>query len=205
MFGCAFSSIERLFITRNGYTPSKDKKEFWEDGTIPWFRLEDINIKGRILDDAIQHITESSVKRNGLFAKDSIIITTSATIGEYALIRVPFLCNQRFTCLMIKDTFKNYLNPIFLLYYSSKLSDYCKLNLNKGNFASVDVAKFNKFLFPIPTIEKQKEIVSLLDKFDSYCNDLKEGLPAEIAARQKQYEYYRDKLLSFKENNNDVQ
>lgn len=52
-------------------------------------------------------------------------------------------------------------------------------------------------VIPLPTIEKQKEIVEILDKFDSLCNDLSAGLPAEIEHRQKQYEYYRDKLLTF--------
>lgn len=50
---------------------------------------------------------------------------------------------------------------------------------------------------PIPTYREQVRIASILDRFDALCNDLSSGLPAEIAARQKQYEYYRDKLLSF--------
>ena len=58
-----------------------------------------------------------------------------------------------------------------------------------------------KAVIAIPSIEKQKRIVSILDRFDAICNDLTSGLPAEIEARQKQYEYYRDRLLSFKELN----
>ena len=54
-------------------------------------------------------------------------------------------------------------------------------------------------IIPLPTMEKQNEIVDFLDRFDGLCNDISEGLPAEIEARQKQYEYYRDKLLNFKE------
>ena len=54
-------------------------------------------------------------------------------------------------------------------------------------------------MIPVPEDEKVKYIVSILDRFDTLCNDLSAGLPAEIEARQKQYEYYRDKLLSFKE------
>ena len=50
---------------------------------------------------------------------------------------------------------------------------------------------------PIPPIEVQEKIVKILDKFDVLVNDLSQGLPAEIKARNKQYEYYRDKLLSF--------
>ena len=50
---------------------------------------------------------------------------------------------------------------------------------------------------PVPSMEEQKRIVSILDRFDKLCNDISEGLPAEIEARRKQYEYYRDKLLTF--------
>lgn len=56
-----------------------------------------------------------------------------------------------------------------------------------------------KLEFPIPSLEEQERIVDILNKFDKLCNDISEGLPAEIEARQKQYEYYRDKLLTFKE------
>ena len=51
---------------------------------------------------------------------------------------------------------------------------------------------------PLPLLKRQKEIVTILDRFDTLCNDLTQGLPAEIAARKKQYEYYRDKLLTFR-------
>ena len=60
-----------------------------------------------------------------------------------------------------------------------------------------DKEEIFKFEFSLPPIEEQKRIVEILDKFDKLCNDLSEGLPAEIEARQKQYEYYRDKLLTF--------
>ncbi|PAF46306.1 hypothetical protein BKH41_09370 [Helicobacter sp. 12S02232-10] len=58
----------------------------------------------------------------------------------------------------------------------------------------------NAFEIPIPSIEVQNKIVGILDRFDALCNDLCIGLPAEINARQKQYEYYRDQLLAFKKN-----
>ena len=54
-----------------------------------------------------------------------------------------------------------------------------------------------KYTFVLPIIERQKEIIAILDSFDALCNDLSEGLPAEIEARQKQYEYFREKLLQF--------
>ena len=55
-----------------------------------------------------------------------------------------------------------------------------------------------RYPIPIPPLEVQAKIVSILDRFDTLCNDLSQGLPAEIATRKKQYEYYRDKLLTFR-------
>ncbi len=51
----------------------------------------------------------------------------------------------------------------------------------------------------LPSMERQREIAKILDKFEKLCSDISDGIPAEIAARQEQYEYYRDKLLTFKE------
>ena len=64
--------------------------------------------------------------------------------------------------------------------------------------------KLKNLKFPIPSLNEQQRIVSILDRFDKLCNDISEGLPAEIDARQKQYEHYRDKLLTFKEKKTDV-
>ncbi|MBR2933579.1 MAG: restriction endonuclease subunit S, partial [Clostridia bacterium] len=190
-------SIEELFTLKGGYTPSKDNPDYWENGDIPWFRLEDINQNGRILYEAKQHVTQLALKKSGLFKENSLVVTTSATIGEYALIKVPFLCNQRFTCLTVKDCYKDRVIPEFLLHYCYKLAIFCKEHLNVGNFASVDMGQFNKFRFPIPPMAVQKRLIEVLDNFDKICSDLKIGLPAEIEKRQQQYEYYRDKLLTF--------
>ena len=190
--------LRELFNTQNGYTPSKAKPEFWSNGTIPWFRMEDIRENGRILDQAIQTVSLKAIKGKP-FPVNSIIVATSATIGEHALVTVESLANQRFTYLMLKDEYKERVNIKFLFYYCFLLDEYCLSCLNQGNFASVDMVKFGKFLFSIPPIEEQNYIVDQLDRFDTLCNDLTSGLPAEIAARHKQYEYYRGKLLTFKE------
>lgn len=60
-----------------------------------------------------------------------------------------------------------------------------------------DKAAVMQYSFSIPSLEKQAEIVSVLDRFDALCNDLSSGLPAEIEAHQKQYEFYRNILLNF--------
>jgi type I restriction enzyme S subunit len=68
-----------------------------------------------------------------------------------------------------------------------------------GSMAAVDSKTFFGWKIPVPNLEEQRRIVSILDKFDTMVNDLSIGLPAELAARRKQYEHYRDRLLTFKE------
>ena len=188
--------LSDIFDTRNGYTPSTSNKEYWATNDIPWFRVEDIRANGRILNDSIQHVSFSAIKGK-VFPANSIIISTSATIGEHALITCESIANQRFTYLMLKDQYKDKYNIKYLFYYCFLLADFCRENLQQGSFASVDMSKFNKFEFPIPPIEVQERIVKVLDNFDAICSDLGIGLPAEIEKRQKQYEYYREKLLTF--------
>lgn len=191
--GVEFRTMEEIFEIRNGYTPSKNNPDFWESGTIPWFRMEDIRQNGRILSDAIQHITPAAIKGKGLFPANSIIIATTATIGEHALVIADSLANQQFTNLTVRKSLSACLLPKFVFYYMFVIDEWCKKNVNAGNFASVDMKRFKKLEFPLPPIEVQTEIVRILDKFTS----LEAELEAELDCRKRQYEYYRDKLLSF--------
>ena len=194
--GVEYKTLSEVFDTRNGYTPSKKEKNFWENGTIPWFRMEDIRENGGILDKATQYVSQEAVK-DSPFPANSIIVATSATIGEHALITVPSIANQRFTYLMIKEQYKDDYDPKFLYYYCFKLDEYCKECLNQGNFASVDMKKFAKFQFPRLPIEIQREIVRMLDSYTESVVELQRQLTAELTARGIQYSYYRNKLLTF--------
>lgn len=190
--------MSEVFEIKNGYTPSKAKPEYWTNGTIPWFRMEDIRTNGRILEDSIQHITPEAVKGGRLFPANSIILATTATIGEHALIIADSLANQRFANLSIRKSLTDELDMKFFFYYMFIVDEWCKNNTNTSGFESVDMVKFKKLQIPIPPMEEQQRIVAILDKFETLVNDISEGLPAEIAARRQQYEYYRDKLLTFK-------
>ncbi|WP_248790702.1 restriction endonuclease subunit S [Escherichia coli] len=194
--------LSKVFNLRNGYTPSKTKKEFWANGDIPWFRMDDIRENGRILGSSLQKISSCAVKGGKLFPENSILISTSATIGEHALITVPHLANQRFTCLALKESYADCFDIKFLFYYCFSLAEWCRKNTTMSSFASVDMDGFKKFLIPRPcpdnpekSLAIQSEIVRILDKF----SELTAELTAELNMRKKQYNYYRDQLLSFKD------
>ena len=80
---------------------------------------------------------------------------------------------------------------------TSRIKKYILDNKSKGSQVFLSLGKLRAIPIPIFTLSEQRRIVDILDRFDKLCNDISEGLPAEIEARQKQYEYYRDKLLTF--------
>ena len=180
-----------LFETRNGYTPSTKEDSFWVGGNVPWFKMDDIRDNGSVLDDSKLHITEKAIKGKGLFKANSIILATSATIGEHALITVDHLCNQRFTNISPKKCYESIVNMRFVYYYMFLVDEWCKQHTRQGGFASVDMDGLYKLPIPIPSLSEQTRIVGILDTFTASIDNLKE----QIAQRRKQYEYYRDQLL----------
>lgn len=163
-------SMEDIFEIKNGYTPSKSNPQFWEDGTIPWFRMEDIRKNGHILSDAIQHITPNAVKGKGLFPAYSIILATSATIGEHALIIVDSLANQQFTFLTKRESFDCKLDMLYFHYYMFIIDEWCKRNTNSGGLLSVNMSAFKQLMIPFPQLNEQKKIAKCLFSIDKIIN-----------------------------------
>jgi type I restriction enzyme S subunit len=93
--------------------------------------------------------------------------------------------------------FETYEDRKFIEYYLNMI-DLSRF-LSTAAQPKLTQENLNKIPVPAPSFEEKERIVAILDRFDALCNDLTSGIPAEIEARQKQYEYYRDKLLSFKE------
>ena len=110
--------------------------------------------------------------------------------GKYAL-------HQR--AYRVHITSDNVLPKYFFYYFKNSFLAYISKASFHSSVTSIRRPMMINFPVPVPPLEQQKRIVDILDRFDTLCNDISNGLPAEIEARQKQYEYYRDKLLTFKE------
>jgi type I restriction enzyme S subunit len=117
--------------------------------------------------------------------------TNGGTNGDVVIVR-------------IKEIYSNIYNPNFLYFLLSSDSffDYDMQFAKGSKMPRGDKDAILKYKIPIPPLAEQERIVGILDKFDRLVNDISEGLPAEIEARRKQYEYYRGKLLNFKKRNN---
>ena len=168
--------------------------------------LRGLNVKnGRLNLDEVKYIDESDLTkltRSKLYI-DDMLFTYVGTIGEVALIDendkyylAPNVALIRFDKKIILPKFMRY-------YFQSNIFFNTQINklLQSSSMKNIPMEKIRKFLVPVPPLEEQERIVNILDKFDALCNDITRGLPAEIELRKKQYEYYRDKLLTFKEKN----
>ncbi|WP_246906096.1 restriction endonuclease subunit S [Gardnerella vaginalis] len=132
--------------------------------------------------------------------KDDILFSGTGTIGETVLIKeTPSSWNIKEGVYAIKPNSK-VINPKYLRYFltsSQAKSEYMK-KIVGGTVKSIPMKELRKIKLILPNMEKQIFIAEILDRFDALCNDLTQGLPAEIEARRKQYEYYRNQLLTFK-------
>ena len=136
----------------------------------------------------------------GLPQIGDVLITTEAPLGYVAQIdRENVALAQRVIKYRPKD--KSLLSSYYLKYILLGKEFQYKLLINAtgGTVKGIKGSKLHKLTIPVPPLEEQERIVNILDKFDALCNDITRGLPAEIELRKKQYEYYRDKLLTFKE------
>lgn len=167
-------TMENIFEIKNGYTPSKSISEYWEGGTIPWFRMEDIRTNGHILSDSIQHITPNGVKGSGLFPANSIIVATTATIGEHALIIVDSLANQQFTFLTKRKSFDEKLDMMYFHYFMFVVDEWCKRNTNAGGLLSVNMDSFKRLTIPYPpSLSEQHKIAECFVSLDKLIDSTK--------------------------------
>ena len=128
-----------------------------------------------------------------------VLFSGTGTIGEtYVIEEEPYNWNIKEGVYSLKPNPK-YVLPKFLKYYLStqEMKNKYETMSEGGTVKSISMKKMNDMYISLPSLADQMRIVSVLDRFDTLCNGISDGLPAEIEARQKQYEYYRDKLLSF--------
>ena len=199
VFGWAKVNLGDVCDLITGATPSTSKKEYWENGTIPWMSSGEVNLR-------YVANTQNTITRLGYDNASTTIVPIHSVVialagqgktrGKVAITEIE-LCTNQSLCSMVCHSELNYK---YLFYYlDSKYEQLRAISNGDGTRGGLSLRILKPYQIPLPSIESQERIVSILDRFDALCNDLSSGLPAEIEARQKQYEYYRDKLLSFKE------
>lgn len=163
-------------------------------GDIPFIQTGDIREAGKWIENYSQTYSAFGLQQSKQWEKGTLCITIAANIAETGLLGfdacfpdsiIGFVANPKFA---ITEYVYYYLNSI-KDYLANKSYGSAQDNLNLSTFSSLKI--------PVPSLEIQSRIVQVLDNFDKVCNDLNIGLPKEIELRQKQYEYFREKLLTF--------
>lgn len=173
-----------------------------DDGDI--IALRGLNVKnGKLNLEDVKYIDKSNLSklsRSKLHVGD-MLFTYVGTIGQVALIDEEDKYYLAPNVALIRCD-QSVIMPEYMRYYfQSNLFWDKQINrlLQSSSMKNIPMEKIRRFEIVVPSIETQKRLIKVLDNFDTICTDLNIGLPAEIEARQKQYEYYRDKLLTFKE------
>ena len=163
-------------------TGSSNTNEEMENGKYPFF------------------VRSPEVRTKDTYEFDETAIITSGDgvgVGKiFHYIEGKYALHQR--AYRIHITSDDVIPKYYYHYMKTTFYDYIMKNAVNSSVTSIRRKMLDEYNVPVPPLEEQQHIVNILDRFDKLCNDISEGLPAEIEARQKQYEYYRDKLLKFK-------
>jgi len=138
------------------------------------------------------------LKRSILKHNDILITIAGATIGKCVVVPkeiLPANTNQALAIIRLNENVN--LKYIFYLIKSHYMAKYIELNSKGSAQPNLNLKQLNDFPIPIPSNKEQERIVAILDKFDTLTTSISEGLPKEIELRKKQYEYYREMLLTF--------
>ena len=144
--------------------------------------------------------SQEPLRKNEYEYDETAIITAGDGVGVgkvFHYVEGKYALHQRAYRIHINTP--DVLPRYYFHYMRSAFLPYIQKTMFQGSVASIRRPMLNQFPVPVPTLDVQKRLVNVLDNFEAICTDLNIGLPAEIEARQKQYEYYRDLLLTFAE------
>ena len=177
----------------SGGTPNTKNKAYY-GGEIPWLRTQEVEF--REISQTGMCITEEGLNNSSakwIPANSVVVAMYGATVGKVGYTSIPLTTNQACCNLEINSTIASYK---YVYYCLANQYEYIK-SLGQGSQTNINAQIIKNLKIPLPPLSEQRRIVSILDRFDALCNDLTQGLPAEIEARRKQYEFYRDRLLDF--------
>ena len=176
----------------------------WKDekGDYQYIDLTSVDRENHSITETIRINSSNAPSRAQQIVKENDVLfgTTRPMLKRTAFITKDFdnqICSTGY-CVLRADT--ELVNPRYI-YHQISTSDfyqYVEAHQQGASYPAISDSDVKKYTIPLPSLDVQERIVNVLDNFDAICSDLKIGLPAEIEARQKQYEYYRDKLLAFK-------
>ncbi len=191
-------TLGEICIINRGASPRPISKYITTnyENSIPWIKIGDTLLGSKCILGTKERITLEGAKKSRVLKKGDFILSNSMSYGRPYILNISGAIHDGWASI---SDFKEYLISDYLYYYLSlgATQNYWKLKMNTSSVSNLNSEIIKSLPIIIPPIHVQQHIVSILDKFDTLVNDIKEGLPKEIEQRQKQYEYWREQLLSF--------
>ena len=193
-------TLGEIATISRGASPRPIKNFITDDEAgVNWIKIGDVLSGTKYITSTKEKITPEGAKKSRYVRPGEFILSNSMSFGRPYILKIDGCIHDGWLSI---SNFEKYVTPDYL-YYILISSTIQKEMARKASFGGA-VQNLNADIvraisIPIPSFAEQERIVAILDRFDALCNDLSSGLPAEIEARKKQYEYYRDKLLTFKE------
>ena len=195
-----WSRIRECYDIRNGFTPLRTDESFWNNGTIPWFTVEDIRSQGKEILETKQYITEKAITADRIVPANSFLLCCTASIGTYAQTRIELTTNQQFNALTVKDLYRNLLSDDYLFGIGDYFSNLLHVAAGKTTFEFVSVKKLGSFLIPIPPKAEQERIVAEIEKFEPLIAEYNKLEQQATKLDSEIYDKLKKSILQFKAN-----
>ena len=194
------TTLGKIAKVNRGASPRPISKYLTEDvNGVPWIKIGDVGSNSKFVSKTAQRITVEGAKKSRTLEKGDFIISNSMSYGRPYILNIDGAIHDGWASI---SEFNEKLDSDFLYYYltTTKVKNYWEGKINSSSVSNLNSEIIRSL--PIPLIDKklQKAIANILDKFQALLADTEGLLPQEIEQRQKQYEYFREKLLTFDEN-----
>lgn len=164
---------------------------------VPWIKIGDVPARGKYITGTAQRVTSAGAAKSRRVHPGDFVLSNSMSFGRPYISRIEGCIHDGWLAISAFEDF--YISDyLYYLLRSAPVQDEFARRAGAGTVKNLNAEIVRSVEVPLPPKDVQARVVELLDKFDALVNDLSGGLPAEILARRQQYEYYRDKLLSFK-------
>ncbi len=186
---------------KSKHRPRNDERLY--GGDVPFIQTGDIRNAAHVIMTHNQTYSDFGLQQSKLWPKGTLCITIAANIAETSILGFD-ACFPDSVIGFVAAPEKTTSAYVEYLLQSTKRKLEEKGKEKSSAQSNINLGTFEALKLPFPPLAEQARIVAILDKFDALTNSITEGLPREIELRQKQYEYYRDLLLSFPKPNTEV-
>lgn len=197
-----FKKLGEVISVARGASPRPIKNYITtnKDG-INWIKIGDVKPNEKYITNTEEKITQEGASKSRLLKKGSFILSNSMSFGRPYILAIDGCIHDGWISMTNYEKFYN-VHFLYHLLKSDSIQMYWRMKASSGTVSNLNADIVRATPIPIPPLTEQQRIVTILDKFEALINDQTASLAAEIKARHQQYEYYRDRLLTFSRKEN---